>query len=232
MRNHQQLLPLARGGIEEKPLRLLHSKLPRRSELFFVIKPPLCLSQEIYEAACRHALGRTNRTPHPAGLLHVSMLLMDEFDEPPYHLVPRIETAVRSIRARPFEIVLDGCALYGNGQHLALTSRAKSSSIQAFVQMLHGALTRHNLPRQALRSLSPHVTMIYGYGRREVMALEEPYVWLADEFALIYSHNGEGRHEEFGRWHFDAGAPPYPRPPSQLSLPTDPRSGTGDTLRS
>jgi RNA 2',3'-cyclic 3'-phosphodiesterase len=229
LRDHQPLLPLARGGIEEKQFRFPHTKLPRRSELFFVIKPTLCLSQEIHDAACQHALGRTNRSPHLAELLHVSLLLMDEFDEPPYHLIPRIETAVRSIRARPFEIVMDGCALYGNGQHLALTSRAKNSSLQAFVRMLHGALTRHNLPRQASRSLSPHVTIIYGYGRRELMAVREPYVWRADEFALIYSHNGEGRREEFGRWHFDAEAPPYMRLPDQLCLPTEFGHGTGKT---
>jgi RNA 2',3'-cyclic 3'-phosphodiesterase len=219
LRDYQSLLPLAGKGRKEKQSRFPHSGLLRRSELFFVIKPPSCMSKQIHDAACRHAVGRTSRIAHPAELLHVSLLLMDEFDEPPYHLVPRIETAIGSIRARPFDIVLDGCALYGNGQHLALTSSNRNSGIQAFVRMLHGALTRHNLPRIALRSLSPHVTIIYGYGRRELMSVKEPYAWPADEFALIYSHNGERRHEEFGRWHFDAEAPPYARPPTQLYLP-------------
>lgn len=174
----------------------------------------------MHETARLHALGRTTRQPHPAQLLHVSLLLMDEFASPPYHLIPRIEAAVGSIRARPLDIVLDGCALYGNGQHLALTGSGKSTDIQAFVRMLHGALTRHNLQRQVSRFSSPHVTIIYGYGRKELLTVGKPYTWLASEFSLVYSHKGEKRHEQFGCWRFDTNAPPYPRQPTQLSLPT------------
>lgn len=219
MRYYQPMLPLIGTTPEGNPVPIPSSALPWRSKLFFLIKPPPCLSDEIYGLASSHVHGRTNRQPHPAALLHVSLLAMGQFDEPPYHLLPRIKAAIGSIRARPIRITLDESALYGGARHLALTSSGRNSDIQAFVRMLHGALTRHNLPRQTLTSISPHVTIIYGYGRRELVTRREPYEWLADEFALVYSHNGERRHEEFYRWRFDAEAAPYAKPPRQLYLP-------------
>lgn len=225
MQYHQPPLPLAGNTPEERRSRYAHVAPPRKSELFFVLKPPASLSEEIYEAACAHARGRTSRKPHAPHLLHVSLLLMDEFDKPPRELIPRIETAIGAIRARPLTVTLDGCALYGGGRHLALTSTARNADIQAFTRMLHGALSRQNLPRQAFRAPSPHVTIIYGYGRRELPTIEKPYAWLASKFALVYSHNGETRHEQFGCWSFDADAAPYCRPPSQLSLLAEPVTG-------
>ena len=123
-------------------------------------------------------------------------------------------------------MTLDGCAIYGGGRHLALTSAAKNADIQAFARMIHGTLSRHNLPRQAFRTPSPHVTIIYGYGRKEVLNIGKPFTWQAREFALVYSHKGETRHEPFGRWRFNADAPPYSRPPSQLSLLAEPTAGS------
>lgn len=179
--------------------------------------------------ACEHAHGRTTRSPHPAELLHVSVLLMDQFDKPPHDLIPRIKAAIGTIKARPVGITLDACAIYGGGRHLALTSTAKNTDIQAFALMLHRELTRHNLPRQVLKAPSPHITIIYGYGRGELLTLRKQYSWVASEFELVYSHNGERRHEPFGRWRFDPEAPPYPKPPTQLCLLTEPIGRTADT---
>lgn len=226
MQYHQPCLPLT-GNVPEKNLSEYPQFVPpRRSELFFVLKPPPSFAEEIYKAACDHAHGRTNRQPHPAHLLHVSLLSMDEFDKPPHDLIPRIEAAIGSIRARPLIVTLDACAICGGGRHLALTSAAKNADIQAFARMLHGALSRHNLPRQAFRAPSPHVTIIYGYGRKEVLNIGKPLTWQASEFALVYSHKGETRHEPFGCWRFDADAPPYSRPPSQLSLLAETATGS------
>ncbi|WP_312406121.1 2'-5' RNA ligase family protein [Rhizobium sp.] len=225
MQYHQPSLPLTGNAPEKNRSGHPHFAPRRRSELFFVLKPPPSLAEEIYKAACEHAHGRTNRQPHPAHLLHVSLLSMDEFDEPPYELIPRIETAIGSIRACPLTVTLDGCAIYGGGRHLALTSAAKNTDIQAFARMLHGALSRHNLPRQAFRAPSPHVTIIYGYGCKEVLNIGKLSTWQAREFALVYSHKGETRHEPFGCWRFNVDAPPYSRPASQLSLLDEPITG-------
>jgi 2'-5' RNA ligase len=222
---HQPSLPLTRNVHEKNRSGHPHFAPRRRSELFFVLKPPPSLAEEIYKAACEHAHGRTNRQPHPAHLLHVSLLSMEEFDEPPYELIPRIKKAIGSIKARPLTVTLDGCAIYGGGRHLALTSAAKNNDIQAFARMLHGALSRHNLPRQAFRAPSPHVTIIYGYGCKEVLNIGKLSTWQAREFALVYSHKGETRHEPFGCWRFNVDAPPYSRPASQLSLLDEPITG-------
>ncbi len=227
MQYHQPSLPLTGNAIEEYGFRQPSLPLRRRSELFFVLKPPPLMSGEIYRAACDHAHGRTERQPHPASLLHVSLLLMDEFDRPPYDLIPRIKAAIGSIRARPIRITLDGCALFGGKRHLALTSAARNADIHEFVRMLHGTLTRHNLQRAKLRVPSPHVTIIYGYGCKDLLTVGKPYTWLASEFALVYSHNGDTRHEQFGCWRFDASASPYSKPPIQLDLLSDQVTGAG-----
>ncbi len=190
----------------------------RKSELFFALKPGLSVARAIYEAAEEHGRNRTNRKPHPPELLHLSLLSMGEYEQPPYELVPRIDAAIGSVWAKPIGIKLDGSAIYGNGQHLALTSTDGRDEIRALVRLLYFALDRNNLERTVPGSISPHVTVIYGYGKGEPLAVMKPYVWLAREFVLVYSHRGEGRHEHFGCWRLDPDAPAYRRQPEQLRL--------------
>jgi 2'-5' RNA ligase len=218
LRFSQSSLPFSDIGQHQDEIRDTGRTRPRRSKLFFILRPTPSVRDEIYGMALDHGRQHTNCRPHPAELLHISLLLMGEFEKPPYLLIPRIEAAIGSVKARPIKIVLDGSGIYGNGRHLALTSSSKNREIQTFVRMLHAALTRHNLPREALKAVSPHVTIFYGYGRNELVTVGKTYSWLASEFALVFSHNGESSHEEFGRWRFDENAGPYPEPPHQLSL--------------
>lgn len=169
--------------------------------------------------AARHAGSRTRRAAYPADLLHMTLLCMEQFDEPPRHLIPSIDAAIRWIRARPIRIDLDGSDLFGGKRHLVLTSSAVNRELRSFVRMLWNTLTRHNLPRFPLASFEPHVTVIYDCGKIGPLPVERPFGWVAEEFQLIYSHFGESRHEEFGRWRFDPEAPPYLSPPEQLRFP-------------
>lgn len=196
-----------------------HNQRGRRlSELFFVMRPDLQLSHAMHDVASSHARNYGRGKPHPSHLLHVSLLNVGFYAEPPYALAKRIGHAVNSLTVRPVHVMLDHSALFGNGQHLVLTTNRKNPDLQAFVRKLHITLTSHNLPRAAMRPLSPHVTLIYGYRGKELPTLERDYIWLSNDFSLIYSHNGETRHEELGRWRLDADAAPYPVPPEQLRL--------------
>lgn len=190
----------------------------RRSKLFFALKFSDDLSLRIHDDTLRHAAGRTHRPAYPANLLHMTLLCMEEFYAPPYHLMPKIEQAMADIRARPIRIVFDRSAIFGKKQHLVLTGGDAHRELPSFVRMLHAALSRHNLPRYPATSFKPHVTVIYDCGRIKPMPVPEPYTYTASEFVLIYSHYGETRHEECGRWHFSATAPPYPRAAEQFQL--------------
>jgi RNA 2',3'-cyclic 3'-phosphodiesterase len=212
----QTSLPLSE---DEQRISKDHSQRTRRpSELFFVLKPDPQLSHAMHDVASSHAQNYGKGTPHPPHLLHLSLLNVGFYNEPPYALAKRIGNAVDSLAARPVHVTLDHSALFGNGQHLVLTTRRKNPDLQAFVRKLHITLTKHNLPRAAMSNISPHVTLIYGYRAKELVALKKDYIWLSRDFSLIYSHNGETRHEELGRWRLDVDAAPYPVPPEQLRL--------------
>lgn len=188
------------------------------SKLFFCLKPAPLASRRMHRDATAHAVNRTRRVAYPVDLLHMTLLCMEQFDEPPRFLIPSIDAAIRKIRARPIRIDLDRSDLFGGKRHLVLTSSAANRELRSFVRMLRNTLTRHNLPRFPLTSFEPHVTVIYDCGRIDPLPVERPHAWVATEFLLIYSHYGESRHEEFGRWSFDPEAPPYPAAPEQLRL--------------
>ncbi|MBM7328432.1 2'-5' RNA ligase family protein, partial [Agrobacterium sp. S2] len=78
---------------------------------------------------------------------------------------------------------------------------------------------RANLPFVAASSFTPHLTVVYGCGKIDIMPVEKPYSWLAGSFELIFSHNGETRHESLGRFPLSAKADRYEQPESQLYLP-------------
>lgn len=61
--------------------------------------------------------------------------------------------------------------------------------------------------------------MIYGCGKIEPMPTGKPYSWLAGNFELVFSHNGETRHESLGRFALSAKADRYEPLESQLHLP-------------
>jgi RNA 2',3'-cyclic 3'-phosphodiesterase len=188
------------------------------SALFFVLKPDPRLCPAMHDMASRHAQNYGKGKACPPHLLHLSLLNVGVFEQPPYELAMRIGDAVNGIPARPVHVTLDRSMLFGNGQHLVLTNAHTNSDLRAFVRRLHAILTRHNLPRAAIRSIQPHVTVIYGYRAKELPSLKTSYAWLASDFSLIYSHSGESRHEELGRWRLDPDAEPYPWPTEQLRL--------------
>lgn len=188
------------------------------SKLFFGLKPTSSLSFRMNHAAARHALDRTRRSAYPPHLLHMTLLCMEEFRAPPRRLIPVIQKAIGEIGARPIPIALDGSNLFGRKRHLVLTSSTVNRELRSFVRILRNTLSRHNLPCFPLTSFEPHVTVIYDCGQIDLLPVPQPYAWTAGEFLLIYSHYGESRHEEFGRWRFDPDAPPYPSSPEQLRL--------------
>lgn len=200
----------------EKPRRIN----PRfRSKVLIVLKPPAALAERIFTDASCHAAGRTKREAYPAALLHITLLCIGCFDTVPHALVNRIKAALGEIRARPVPITFDGSSLFGNRNCLVLNSRREMLELKALAKMVQRALWRANLPYVAASQFTPHLTAIHGCGRIETMPVEKPYSWLAGSFELIFSHNGETRHESLGRFGLSAKAERYEQPENQLYLP-------------
>ncbi|KIV62088.1 hypothetical protein SZ54_4211 [Rhizobium sp. UR51a] len=137
----------------------------------------------------------------------------------PRSFANRLKAALGEIRARPVPITFDGSSLFGNRSCLALSSRREMLELRALAKMVQRALWRANLPFVAASSFTPHLTVVYGCGKIDIMPVEKPYSWLAGSFELIFSHNGETRHESLGRFPLSAKADRYEQPESQLYLP-------------
>jgi 2'-5' RNA ligase len=204
-------------GLEPQKTRRFSPRF--RSKLLLLLKPPPALAERIFADASHHSAGRTRREAYPAELLHITLMCIGCFDAIPRGLITSLKAALAEVRARPVPITLDGSSLFGNRNSLVLQNSRDMPEIDALVKMLQRALWRANLPYIAASSFMPHLTMIYGCGKIEPMPAGKPYSWLAGNFELVFSHNGEARHESLGRFALSAKADRYEPLESQLPLP-------------
>lgn len=215
--NEGALKQLCFEGLEPQKTRRFNPRF--RSKLLIVLKPPPVLAERIFADASDHATGRTSRDVYPPELLHITLLCLGCFEAVPKGLVKRLTAALGEVKARPVPITLDGSSLFGNRSSLVLQNSRDMPEIDALVKMLQRALRRANLPYIPASSFTPHLTMIYGCGKIEPMPAGKPYSWLAGNFELVFSHNGETRHESLGRFALSAKADGYELLESQLHLP-------------
>ncbi|UXT50549.1 2'-5' RNA ligase [Agrobacterium tumefaciens] len=201
------------------PHRIRRSSPRFSSKILIVLKPPAALAERIFADASHHAQGRTKRAAYPPELLHITLLCIGCFETVPHALTGRLKAALGEIKARPVPVTFDGTSLFGNRNSLVLRSSRAMPELNALSKILQRTLRRANLPCVAASSLTPHLTMIYGCGKIEPMPTGKPYSWLAGSFELIFSHNGETRHESLGRFALSAKADRYEQPESQLYLP-------------
>ena len=215
--DERALKQLCFDGLEPQKIRRVNPRF--RSKLLLVLKPPRPLAERIFADASHHAMGRTNREAYPAELLHITLLCLGCFDTVPPGLTSRLKAAMAAVSARPVPITLDASALFGSRNSLVLRNGGDMPEIHALVKLLQRALRQANLPYIATPSFTPHITMIYGCGKIEPMPAGKPYSWLAGNFELVFSPNGETRHESLGRFALSAKADRYEPPESQLHLP-------------
>lgn len=203
-------------GLEPQNPRRINPRF--HSKLLILLRPPPVLADGICSDASRHAAQHTSREAYPAELLHITLVCLGGFDAVPRGLINRVTAVLREVRARPVPVTLDGSSLFGNRKSLALNSSKPMPEIDALAKMIQRALKRDNLP-YIRTSLTPHMTTIYGCGKIEPMPVGKPYSWLAGNFELVFSHNGETRHEHLARFPLSAKANPYELPESQMHLP-------------
>lgn len=189
-----------------------------QSTLMFLLKPPKDLSLRMHQEAERQTKGDAAGPACPAHLLHMSLLCLGQFDAPPKAVIKRAEAAAERVQARPIPITLDSSGFLGSKRHLALYPGRGNPRIVQFGEILGRTLRHHNLAGMPKQQPTPHVTLSYDSCTDEPMSIERNYAWIAGEFVLVFSHHGEARHEEIGRWSLNPQAPPYATPAEQLKM--------------
>ena len=156
--------------------------------LSFMIKPPADRAPDI------DRIRRLRRIDRRYGVdrLHSTVLpLWDDRDTSPVRLAA-LQRAAASLDAEPFMVVFD--TLNRN----ALVGTVATRGLRAFRKTLVRHLGALGLPIPPYTS-RPHISLVYGVESDRKAAIQ-PIGWQVEEFLLIRSVHGEGRHEELGRW--------------------------------
>jgi RNA 2',3'-cyclic 3'-phosphodiesterase len=171
---------------------------PKKHKFFFALRP-----NDAAAYAAASALQELRRGQRLTGSvvkrenLHVTLFPFWECDEPPADLVEVASALVQAISAKPFEITFD----------MAMSFRRKGGFILvlgstrgcAGLYDLQRRFVMRLSPRARVGSLTPHMTLMYPAQFVEKQPID-PIRWRADEFVLIDSWHGLGRHDIVGRW--------------------------------
>ncbi len=184
---------LALPGLEPRPEGV--------QVVYFALRPDAHAAcearQRAWELKRRHRLrGR----PIPPERLHISLVGVG--DRPAGVILRAAERAAARVSSDAFPLQLAQAAGYGGrrGSHaLVLAGGEGGEFVEALRRELCSALRAEGVRPPADRPFSPHLTLLYAQ-RRIAGEWIEPVSWRVDNFALIRSHFGQGRHEILGRW--------------------------------
>ena len=172
--------------------------------LFFVLRPTIEAATEALEIAqaCRttHSLTGPSR---PRDLLHVTLNGVGAYRRLPQDIVFGAEQVAATVRAQPFELVLDEVMSFrhpGEPQALVICSRQENEALLDLRRQIQEGLYEAGLPHNVGGHLTPHMTLLYD--RKTVLPekLERPVRWHIQEFLLIHSIYGRSEHNVIGRW--------------------------------
>jgi 2'-5' RNA ligase len=132
-----------------------------------------------------------------------------DFAVPQPVLVDAMLRAGASVRAGPFDLVLD--RLSASPDSIALRPARVVPDLRALGTAIVRAMTGEGIALRPGWRFNPHMTLCYRKGRPFARAVQNAG-WPVTEFVLVHSLVGATRHEIPGRW------PLEPLPEAQLSL--------------
>lgn len=171
--------------------------------IFFAIRPDAEAAERICRLAAefrrRHSLtGRPVAPEH----LHISLNFVAKLAEPDRQVIDRAKAAVAGVAMPPFVVALDRVETWGRGDGpKAVVLRADDGVIGANLlhDKIHAALARAGSADRAEPPIAPHLTLLRDKAEAP-MEFIDPVKWRVEEFVLLDSVRGEGRHELLGRW--------------------------------
>lgn len=178
---------------------------PRNTErLFFALLPD---AQAIARIAAliprlRRDFGLKGK-PLDASRLHVTLHFLGDFPGLPQDVVNTVSAAAEALTIIPaFDLGFDrvgSIARRPSNMPLVLLGEEGVIAAKAFQQALVKAIARADEGRGEGGRYTPHLTLLYDDTHVAPVAIE-PIVWTAQEFVLMRSLIGRGRHEVLARW--------------------------------
>jgi 2'-5' RNA ligase len=185
------------GAVTEQLSLFGGAPAPRDKHLILMIYP----DQQAQAAA--QASGRRYQADNQLGgavvsadLLHITLGHFDYWDEVPPSLVEKISRAASKLDLAPFDVSFD--LIGGFPKNVVLRGGEGLRALEGFQAALRQALAWEKLDGSKL-AFTPHMTVLYGQPGA-VVAPIAPVTWTVSTFALVVSHQGQGRHEVLARY--------------------------------
>lgn len=176
--------------------------------LFFALRPTAAAAARIAAIAeCLRTRSAAHFRPIASARMHVSLQGFGRYVSVPEEIVRRASAAAARVSATPFTLALDRIETFGRGEGprpLVLTASDGAVRLHEFHERLGLALATAGLRSPATRVYTPHLTLAYV---RDVVPGRhiEPVAWTVDEFLLVRSMQGRGKHLVAGCWRLAEG---------------------------
>ncbi|HZZ33878.1 MAG TPA: hypothetical protein VFE10_17980 [Phenylobacterium sp.] len=146
----------------------------------------------------RHGLkGR----PAPAARLHLALNFVGTFRGPPTRAVmEKAASLADRVSGAPFRVTLNRAeSLEGDPHPLALLGDEGVIGVELLQGAIHKALVGGAMAPRRPPEFLPHVSLLWDKAEapRQIV---EPVSWMARDFVMLDSPQGEGRQEILGRW--------------------------------
>ncbi|WP_457426220.1 2'-5' RNA ligase family protein [Roseateles sp. P5_E7] len=177
-------------------------------KLFFALRPDEETAERIARAVtvAHEARGLAARL-RPSRVFHITLHYFGYFEgEPDAHVVASAERAAAEVVRPAFDLGFDSFTSWG-GEHASkhpfvLTGGQDLEAVRELRDALVERLVAHGLaaPEQGYE---PHLTLRYDKRPAPAWPIALPG-WVASEFVLVKSPQGQTRHDVIGRWPLQA----------------------------
>lgn len=178
-------------GIEAEPLR--------SDGVFFAIKPDASVASDIHRIAVREEhRHRLRGRPIKAVCLHLTLQSLHDESR----VLFAAAQAAAAVAMPPFDVAFDRLESFrAKPGHVPLVLRGDDGLVGVMMLRcnLGEAMEKVGLGPYVQSRFTPHVTLLYG-DRPIAEQRIETICWKVQEFVLVRSLHGEGKHIELGRW--------------------------------
>lgn len=171
-------------------------------KLFFALRPDEETAERIARTVTAEHEARGLRARlRPSRIFHITLHYFGYFDgEPDAGLVERAALAASELVRPAFDLCFDRLASWGGARHhpFVLTGAQGLEPVRELRDALVERLAAHAMAQPA-RDYEPHLTLRYDPRPAPAWELSLPG-WVASDFVLVRSPQGQTRHEVLQRW--------------------------------
>jgi len=172
-------------------------------KLFFALRPDEATAERIARVAtAEHEARGLQPRLRASRIFHITLHYFGRFDgEPDAQLVALASRAASEVVWPSFDLAFERFESWGKEsarQHpFVLTGGQSLEAVRELRDALADRLAAHGVPVD--RDYEPHLTLRYDKRRAPAWELDLPG-WVASEFVLVDSPQGETRHHVMARW--------------------------------